>query len=43
MIKNIKLIKVTSDNSGQRLDKFIAYNSDKLSFIAIQNYYEQVE
>ena len=36
MIKNIKLIKVTSDNSGQRLDKFIAYNSDKLSFIAIQ-------
>ena len=36
MAINIKLIEVTEDDSGKRLDKFIASNSKKLSFIAIQ-------
>ena len=36
MSRHIKPILVTSEDSGQRLDKFIASNSEKLSFIAIQ-------
>ncbi len=36
MAKNIKFIEVDEENSGKRLDKFIASNSIKLSFIAIQ-------
>ena len=36
MKRNIKSILVNEEDSGQRLDKFIATNSEKLSFIAIQ-------
>ena len=36
MTKNIKLIKVDEEDSGKRLDKFVASYSKKLSFIAIQ-------
>ena len=36
MAENIKLIEVNKEESGKRLDKFIASNSKKLSFIAIQ-------
>ena len=36
MKRNIKSILVNEEDSGQRLDKFIAINSEKLSFIAIQ-------
>tara|TARA_B000000475_G_scaffold241949_1_gene213008 strand:+ start:261 stop:1235 length:975 start_codon:yes stop_codon:yes gene_type:complete len=36
MKRNVKSILVNEEDSGQRLDKFIATNSEKLSFIAIQ-------
>lgn len=36
MAKNIKLIEVNEEDAGKRLDKFIASNSKKLSFVAIQ-------
>ena len=36
MRKNVKPLLVDSEDSGQRLDKFVAIHSEKLSFIAIQ-------
>ena len=36
MKRSVKSILVNEEDSGQRLDKFIATNSEKLSFIAIQ-------